>query len=284
MTTLETTTIDPDGAATMEPRSCRVRWAGLSGREHGDPDAAGPAFVLLHGLTFDRRMWDPVLDALPRSRRAIALDLPGHGGSSPLRGRGLAAAVDAVHEAVLEAGLESPILVGHSIGGPIASIYAASRPASGVVSVDTPLRFEPFAEHMRALRPQLAGDFDRTWARFRESMGIDRLTAGRRAHLHERASRELVLAYQADLLERPLAEVADWRNAGLRRLRDAGIPYVSLYAGPVAPEERSFVAERLPEARVLVWPVAHHFPHVAEPQRFARLLTTVAEPCGARPA
>src|SRR5262245_28710496 len=126
MTTLgATATIDPDDAPANGSRACRVRWAGLSGREHGDPDAAGPAFVLLHGLTFDRRMWDPVLGALPRGRRAIALDLPGHGGSSPLRGRGLAAAVDAVREAVVAARLDSPILVGHSIGGPIASIYAA---------------------------------------------------------------------------------------------------------------------------------------------------------------
>src|SRR5262245_20758084 len=115
-------------------------------------------------------------------------------------------------------------------------------------------------------------------------MGMDRLSADQRAHLDARATRELFLAYQADLLERPLAEVVGWRDAGLRRLREAGTPYVTLYAEPVATEERSFVAERLPHARVLVWPSGHHFPHLAEPRRFARLLTTVAEPCGARPA
>jgi pimeloyl-ACP methyl ester carboxylesterase len=262
-------------AARAEPDSCRVRWAGLSGREHGDADAA-PGFVLLHGLTFDRRMWDPVLDALPKERRAIAFDLPGHGGSAPLRRPGLAAAVEAIHGAVREAGLRAPILVGHSIGGPIATVYATRYPASGVVSIDAPLRFEPFAEDLRAAAPRLAGDgFDETWARFRQGWGTSLLSDAQRAHLHERPSRELVLGYQSDLLDRPLAEVVRWRDDGLRRLREARTPYVGLYARPVPADEEAFVAARLPHARVVVWPVGHHFPHVTEPQRFARLLTTV---------
>ena len=44
----------------------------------------GAPFVFLHGLTFDSRMWAPVLDALPSGHRAIAFDLPGHGGSAAL--------------------------------------------------------------------------------------------------------------------------------------------------------------------------------------------------------
>lgn len=112
----------------------RIRWGDLAGREYGPRDAAGRTFVFLHGLTFDRLMWDPVLDALPAERHSIAFDLPGHG-SSPMAPRpGLAAVVEALHAAVLETGLEAPIMVGHSIGGPIATLYAATHPAAGVVS------------------------------------------------------------------------------------------------------------------------------------------------------
>src|SRR5580765_8060116 len=132
----------------------RIRWAGLSGREHGDPLAGTAAFVLLHGLTFDRRMWYPVLDALPSSRHAIAFDLPGHGGSPALPEGGLVPVVDALHDAILEAGLEAPVLVGHSIGGPIAAVYASVHRSSGVVSIDAPIRFEPFADRLRALGPK----------------------------------------------------------------------------------------------------------------------------------
>jgi pimeloyl-ACP methyl ester carboxylesterase len=256
-----------------------VRWAGLAGRRHGARDAQDPAFVLLHGLTFDRRMWYPLLEALPDGRRAIAIDLPGHGGSPALGRRGLEAVVEAVHAAVVAAGLVAPIVVGHSIGGPIASIYAATHPTSGVVTVDAPVRFEPFAEQLRMLRPQLEGDgFDRAWEHFRQSMRFDLLTAAERASVPDHPSREVFLSYQADLLERPLAELIRWRDEGLHRVRSAGIPYIALRANPVDPEERAFLAERLPQAELLVWPVGHHFPHVAEPERFARLLTAMVQP------
>ena len=271
-----TTSAIPDSAAP-------VRWAGLAGRRQGDPDAQKPAFVLLHGLTFDRRMWYPLLDALPARRQAIAFDLPGHGGSPALGRRGLEAVVEAVHHAVVAAGLDAPVVVGHSIGGPIASIYAAVHPTSGVVTVDSPVRFEPFAEQLRLLRPQLEGDgFDGAWEHFRQSMRFDLLTDAERAHVPDHPSREVFLSYQADLLERPLGELIRWRDEGLRRVRSAGIPYVALRANPVDPEERAFLAERLPQAELLVWPVGHHFPHVAEPERFARLLMDTAPPLSRR--
>ncbi len=254
----------------------RIRWAGLAGRERGDRQAAGPVFVFLHGLTFDRRMWYPVLDALPSSRHAIAFDLPGHGGSPALPEGGLMPVVDALHDAILEAGLEAPVLVGHSIGGPIAAVYASVHPSSGVVSIDAPIRFEPFADQLRALGPKLAGPgFDETWALFRQSWGMDRLTEAQRGCLHERASRELVLAYQSDLLERPLDEVVRWRDEGLSQLGRARTPYLALQTARVDREERAFLAARVPQAEVVVWSVGHHFPHVSEPVRFARLLDTV---------
>src|SRR5689334_5552448 len=95
----------PLDTASTTGQSTRIRWAGLAGRQHGDEAASGRPLVLLHGLTFDRRMWDPLLELLPEQQRAIAFDLPGHGGSPPLSEPGLASVVEAIHEAVLEAGL-----------------------------------------------------------------------------------------------------------------------------------------------------------------------------------
>jgi pimeloyl-ACP methyl ester carboxylesterase len=253
--------------------SSRIRWAGLSGREQGEAGAAGPTLVLLHGLTFNRRMWYPVLDALPVRTHVIAFDLPGHGGSDPLEGGGLAPAVSALHEAVLEAKLAAPIVVGHSIGGPIAALYGALHPVSGVVSVEAPMRFEPFAEHMRSLAPMLTGGgFDRTWASYRAGWRLDLLTNAERGFLDEQASQELVTAYQADILDGPLDAIVARRDEGLSRLRTAGTLFVSLYAAELDPQERAFLAERLPQAEIAVWPVGHHFPQLSDPARFARLL------------
>src|SRR5437868_10589998 len=162
----------------MHPAS-RIRWAGLGGRElAGDGE---PAIVLLHGLTFDHRMWDPVMDALPVGVRAIALDLPGHGGSRLPDAPGLAPAVSAIHAAVVDAGNDRPIVVGHSIGGPLATIYVGEHPAAAVISVEAPIRLESFAAGMTAAAPHLRGPgFEDAWSRFRDSFGIDLVPADRR--------------------------------------------------------------------------------------------------------
>jgi len=37
--------------------------------------------VLVHGLTFDRRIWQPIIDRLGDSVTSLAIDLPAHGES-----------------------------------------------------------------------------------------------------------------------------------------------------------------------------------------------------------
>ena len=235
--------------------------------------------VFLHGLTFDHRMWEPVLAALPEGTPAIAPDLPGHGGTPLLDGRGLRPVVDHVHETVVAAGFEEPVVVGHSIGGAIAAIYADDHPTAGVVSVDASLRFEPFAAGLQAMRPQLEGPgFDAGWEAFKQSMHMERVPAEHRELVRagEHASQEVVLRYQADLLERPLAEVVGERDAGLERMREERLPYLALFGSEIDPEERTWYARALPHARVEVWPVGHHFPHLADPVRFAALVAAFA--------
>ena len=259
--------------------AARIRWAGLSGREHGDESATGRPLVFLHGLTFDCRMWDPVLEHLPRGHRALAFDLPGHGASPALGGSGLAPVVDAVHAAILAAGLDRPILVGHSIGGPLAAIYAATHPAAAVVSIDAPIRLESFAAFLASIRPQLTGDgFDETWAHVRQGMQVERVPAVRRRLLRagDCASQEVVLSYQSDVLERPLDDVVRCRDSGLRRLGEQRTPYVALQAGAVDDADRDWLVERIPHAEIVVWPVEHHFPHLAHPARLGALLTGLA--------
>jgi pimeloyl-ACP methyl ester carboxylesterase len=260
-------------------QASRVRWADLAGRPHGDSNASGRSFVFLHGLTFDHRMWDPVMEALPSDHHAIAFDLPGHGGSPALPSHALETVADAIHDAVLEAGLEAPIVVGHSIGGPIASLYAVKYPAAAVVAVDSPVRVEPFAQLVRSLAAQLTGEgFAETWSMFRESMEIERVPQPERALLQVcfRATQEQVVSYWTELLERTPAEIAGWVDEQMSRARAAGLPYLALHGHPIDPEERAFLRDRLPRAEIVVWPVGHHFPHLADPIRFAALLSGLA--------
>ncbi len=257
-----------------------IRAAGLAGRWQGDVTGPGPTFVLLHGLTFDRRMWDPLLDALPGNCAAVAFDLPGHGESPALVQRGMAPVVAAIHAALRDARVARPVMVGHSIGGPLAALYAAGHPVSGVVSIEAPIRLEPFAARVVELRPQLVGDgFPGVWSRFQESWRRDLVSEAGHCYLRagERPSREVVLAYWADLLERPLPEVIAWRDGGLARIGQAGTPYVTLHSRAVDPADAEWLRQRIPQAQVVVWPVGHHFPHLSESDALARLLAQVAE-------
>ena len=67
------------------PGMTTTLFGSLAGDLTGEPGRR-PPLVLLHGLTFDRTSWHPVLAelaALDPGRRVLALDLPGHGESRP---------------------------------------------------------------------------------------------------------------------------------------------------------------------------------------------------------
>jgi len=93
------------------------------------------ALVFLHGWCSDRASWKHQVDAFAGDYRVVAIDLGGHGESGKDRKKwtvlGLAGDVQAV---VRELGLKRVILVGHSMGGPIA-LEVAKRMSGTVVAV-----------------------------------------------------------------------------------------------------------------------------------------------------
>ncbi len=105
-------------------------------------DVAGdgaPTVVLLHGWSCDRTYWREQIGDLARSHRVIAVDLAGHGDSGANRTdwtfEGLADDVIAVLE---EEDVDDAVVVGHSMGGPIALLVAQRAPerVDGIVAVE----------------------------------------------------------------------------------------------------------------------------------------------------
>ena len=80
--------------------------------------------MLLHGFTHTGASWNPVVAALPKSYRAIAPDIRGHGTSAELTPVTLAAVLDDL--ALL--GPERFTLAGYSMGGRIALHAALAMP------------------------------------------------------------------------------------------------------------------------------------------------------------
>src|SRR5690348_274667 len=118
----------------------QITVAGMAADLYGFADER-PPLVLLPGLTFDRRIWQPVLDHLSRidpGRQVLAVDLPGHGESPDQLPHSTQHIVGLIHQAVEEAGFETPVMVGHSLAGGFASVYASQHPTRGRVPVTFP--------------------------------------------------------------------------------------------------------------------------------------------------
>jgi pimeloyl-ACP methyl ester carboxylesterase len=106
------------------------RIAGPAGKLTVDDGGSGDPIVLVHSLAGNTRQWSGQLDHLRKTRRAVALDLRGHGKSeAPRNGEysmeAQAEDVGAVADAL---GLERFALVGHSMGAGVALAYAGAHP------------------------------------------------------------------------------------------------------------------------------------------------------------
>lgn len=115
----------------VEPEAPSMNWQAGHAPAQGTRLAyvlsgSGDPVVLLHGFSFDLRMWDDQVEALAPRFTVIRYDLRGFGDSSPGSTR-------YTHAGDLEAvldhlGVERAALVGFSLGGGAAINFAITRP------------------------------------------------------------------------------------------------------------------------------------------------------------
>uniref|UniRef100_A0A8C6VHV4 acylglycerol lipase n=1 Tax=Naja naja TaxID=35670 RepID=A0A8C6VHV4_NAJNA len=98
----------------------------------GEPGSR-PSVLMLHGFSLNKDMWLNTIEVFPKDLHLVCLDLPGHGGTTRLLGESYTAVAQAkrIHQFVQCAGLNhKPFhLVGMSMGGMVAGVYAALYPA-----------------------------------------------------------------------------------------------------------------------------------------------------------
>jgi len=137
--TLVTLPGEHDGGERLELHGLSL-WVKVTGN--------GRPVVLLHGVTANAYVWDPVAERLADSFRVIAVDQRGHGRTGPAEdgdysGPAFASDIAAVAEALGE----KVIIAGHSLGSRNAIEAAARYPGAvaGIVAVD----FTPYIEPPR---------------------------------------------------------------------------------------------------------------------------------------
>jgi len=102
----------------------------------------GPvSLVLIHGWTCDLEFWREQLP-LAKRFRLLLVDLPGHGRSDLPASWSMDVFARAVEAAMREAGVPKAVLVGHSMGTPVARQFLRLFPAktAGIVAVDGTFR------------------------------------------------------------------------------------------------------------------------------------------------
>ncbi len=235
---------------------------------HLDTGGDFPAIVFIHGLTFSKETWDPIVDRLTDRFRCLAVDLPGHGGSLG-SGADLPAVVARIHATVVANAVVRPVVVGHSAGALHATAYAAAHATAGALNVDQSLRVGPFAGFVQQLAPALRGpDFVSAFEPFATSIGVVRLPEPERGRVltTQRIDQQLVLDHWCNVLTESPADLQAKLDALLDRVT---VPYLWLAGGPVDVADRDHLLAHVAQAHIESWFNMGHMAHLAEPDRFA---------------
>jgi len=186
-----------------------------------------PALVLLHGWCDSSDVWREVIAEFSKERRCIAPDMRGHGQSSFATDH--AYFPEALSSDVVAlcrtAGLEKPIVVGHSYGGLLAAEIARRFPnfARGVVVVDQPLDLAGLHSQLAVWEEAVRSKEQHLGFReqFLRGLITPLMPEGRREELMEQAMRtpiEIGQALWAMLFEATTDELHDRGDADMAAL------------------------------------------------------------------
>ncbi len=232
----------------------------------------GFPLVFIHGLTFSKETWRPIMDRLAERYRCVAIDLPGHGESAGLP-RSLEEVMQQVHRLITDLGIERPVIVGHSYGAIFVTVYAAQMPVAGVVNVDQTLLVEPVMRMSQQMEPVLRGpNFAAAFEPIRQSIGVEMLPEPLRSSTlaTQTVRQELVVAYWYEV-GRPSPE--EMQAMVDEAASEITVPYLAIFGHQLPEEDRAYLHDRLPTLQLEEWPERGHMVHLREPDRFTNRMT-----------
>lgn len=232
----------------------------------------GDVVVLLHGANDQAGTWFPVVRALTKQHRVLALDLAGHGESGPREGPLPLSMMLAQLDAMLDReGAKRVTLVGNSMGGWVGMLYAMKHPerVERLVLEDASGMMWPLAV------PLVAGSRE-------DAVKILHAVHGPDAPTPEWAIEALLEPDAGSRMKRVVAGgvldyVVDAKLSSLKTPttliwgRDDGVL-------PVAYAEA--LQKKIAGSQLIVIDGAAHMPHRQQPERFVECLSKSSSPSG----
>jgi pimeloyl-ACP methyl ester carboxylesterase len=248
-------------------------------RDDGSPRAR--ALLLVHGFGVSGRWWDRVVPRLSRRFRVVRVDLLGHGASEkPRAGYAMERQADAVAAAARALGVRRATVVGHSMGGMVATALAERHRALvgrlmviGTSPVPPDVALSPLTPAFLPVTGHLARLYARRdtvrWVLergLRPEVDLDDAQVADVDAITYRAFSQSVDAMQDFREAAPLDE----------RLRRARAPVTAVFGA--SDEEAGYEGRylRVPGSALRTIPGAGHSPMLDQPERMASVIEELA--------
>jgi pimeloyl-ACP methyl ester carboxylesterase len=260
----------------------------------GNPQAASPPVVLLHGAGSNLGdMYLALGERLAARHRVVLVDRPGFGFSARKKGEGSSPADQAVvlREVLGRLGVDRPILVGHSWGGTLALTFALDFPqlVAGLVLIAPPTH--PGVWGLSRLNAFLATPVGWLFAHtLALPFGAIFIAPGSRtAFLPQPLPQHYVKRSAAMLVLRPATLLANWADVGCldaflagqaERYGTLAVPTIVLNGDHdrlvPPPQHCTKLAAAAPNVKLIVLPGFGHMLHHAAADRVADAVEEVA--------
>lgn len=232
-----------------------------------------PALVFIHCWACNRHFWDNQVAEFSKTYRVVTIDLPGHGESGQGRkSYSVESYGDDVKTVVTKLNLKRVVLVGSSMGGPIALEATKRMPERvvAIVPVDTLQNVEQKVpqEQLDAVFQQMQADFKGATTNLLNQFFFSPTSP---AAVKERIINETI-AQKPEVVLPILKAVFSYDAApGLREVK---VPIRAINADRV-PTDLTVNRKYAPQFDVVIIKGTGHYPMLEDPPRFNQMLAEI---------